>query len=361
MTPAPVFICGIARSGTTLLARLLDSHPALAVLPGETFFYGSLADRHLTRQLLRFCEVVWWHVPLTLLARHPAKRFAFRGRTALATKLTEWLGSFPNADTSAHAVVQQAASRATGPEDYWRAFLDVFEHVAKVDLRSKCYWVEKTPQNERFVPLSEQLFKSACRYLHILRDPRDAIASWLMRTPPATEAARQRSLVYLCLVWSKSVEWCRRNVAAYAGRYYALRYEDLVRHTSKVMSDICRFLDIPMDQRLLTTTRLGTPVAGNSSYPDATLEPGVVVQTLVHRYADSLTSAEIELIERLLGRQISACGYRLDRIHAWDRSLGLAQLPASVTRDVLSIIRVLRTVRRQRHYIGITMPISSNA
>jgi len=35
----PVFICGVHRSGTTLMRDLLDSHPALSVLPAEGAFH----------------------------------------------------------------------------------------------------------------------------------------------------------------------------------------------------------------------------------------------------------------------------------------------------------------------------------
>src|SRR5271156_6389735 len=37
----PVFICGHHRSGTTLLQRLLDSHPQLVVVPGEGTLFSS--------------------------------------------------------------------------------------------------------------------------------------------------------------------------------------------------------------------------------------------------------------------------------------------------------------------------------
>jgi Sulfotransferase family len=38
MPASPIFIAGCARSGTTLLRRMLDRHPALAIF-GETQFH----------------------------------------------------------------------------------------------------------------------------------------------------------------------------------------------------------------------------------------------------------------------------------------------------------------------------------
>ena len=57
----PVFVCGVHRSGTTLVRDLLDGHPALAVLPSEGSFYTthrdhlSAADRSTWRHIMG-CE-----------------------------------------------------------------------------------------------------------------------------------------------------------------------------------------------------------------------------------------------------------------------------------------------------------------
>jgi hypothetical protein len=38
LVQSPVFICGVHRSGTTLMRDLLDGHPVLSVLPSEGSF-----------------------------------------------------------------------------------------------------------------------------------------------------------------------------------------------------------------------------------------------------------------------------------------------------------------------------------
>ena len=39
---SPLFICGTMKSGSTMLVELLDSHPNLVVLPGDTHFISSI-------------------------------------------------------------------------------------------------------------------------------------------------------------------------------------------------------------------------------------------------------------------------------------------------------------------------------
>jgi hypothetical protein len=45
----PVFVCGVHRSGTTLVRNLLDGHPQLVVLPSEGTYYTNL--EHQLQQL----------------------------------------------------------------------------------------------------------------------------------------------------------------------------------------------------------------------------------------------------------------------------------------------------------------------
>ncbi len=41
----PVFICGYQKSGTTLLLNLLDNHPELVVMPGDSSMVKAINDR----------------------------------------------------------------------------------------------------------------------------------------------------------------------------------------------------------------------------------------------------------------------------------------------------------------------------
>ena len=74
-----------------------------------------------------------------------------------------------------------AARGVRGPHEYWYAFLDVFAQLSGMTPVGKRYWVEKTPRAERFASVSDAWCREACRFLHVIRDPRDFIASYLIR------------------------------------------------------------------------------------------------------------------------------------------------------------------------------------
>ena len=90
--PDWVFLCGTARGGTTLLARLLDGHPALVVLPWDSRVYPDLMDRSLTRIIVSLSEWTGSYELPAALAGPVAGVFAFGGRRALAARLARWAG-----------------------------------------------------------------------------------------------------------------------------------------------------------------------------------------------------------------------------------------------------------------------------
>ncbi len=357
--PPPVFICGTARSGTTLLVRLLDSHPLLSVLPTETQLYPRLVSR-VGSFVVRLGEFLEWPSLVRALAIDPVGRVAFRGPHALAGRLEAWACEFPHARPFSHALVAQVVAGVQSPAEYWRAFLDLFAHLTGRETPGARFWVEKTPLNERYAPISDIWFLRRCRYLHILRDPRDFVASSVQRraTPRSSpRPERPQMIVNCCYEWSRSVQWCRHNVRSYPNRYRVLRYEDLVAHTSEAMAGIARFLEIPMDEHLLVPTVLGEGVAPNSSYQGLERERGVV-QSQSGRYRDVLGASEVALIEGLLGAQMAACGYSSHtpagpRARRWE-------LPPGARRPFKMRVKAFAIVRAQRTWRGEMLPFAAD-
>jgi hypothetical protein len=348
---SPILICGTARGGTTLLVRLLDSHPLLAVFPTETQLYPHLATRTLSRWLVRAADLFDWHWILSLLAVRLLMPLAFDGRHALARRLRVWVHEFPHGNADTDGVIDEAVARVHGPEHYWRAFLEVFIRLTGVTLAGKRYWVEKTPMNERYVPATDLWLGCTTRHVHILRDPRDFVASSLLRAAQMhVQRRREELLIHLCFVWSRSVQSCRYNLRTRGDRYHVLRYEDLVRHPGEVMEGVCRFLEIPMDTRILTATVFGTPTSANSSYGYLDPKPGLVLPSQISRFPQVLTPQELEVVERLLYEQMAACGYSARPTETPHQRFRLDQLPRGLRQNPKAVVKVLKIVRTQRSF-----------
>ena len=344
--PRPLFICGTARSGTTLVTSLLDAHPELAVFPGETYFYRLLIDRFPSRLATWAAEFFELQGLKAILGRYPLTRISFQGRRALEERLTQWSQSFAgDASVVPVDVVREVVRNNRWRREYWKCFLEIYDRLAAEPSRTKKYWVEKTPSNERFVVLYEQSFHHAARYLHILRDPRDVIASWILRTN-VVGPERAKTIYHVSYVWSFSVHACLTNARMCPGRYGVLRYESLVQETQDVMNGVAGFLGIEPHPGLLTPTHLGTAVAINSSYGDLVPVTGTVVASQIGRYREVLEEREVAFVERILSEQLHACGYPLNG--TMDRSQ-VSQTEHLAQRDIVSRIKLRRIVSLQRN------------
>jgi hypothetical protein len=308
LKPSPIFICGPARSGTTLLVRLLDSHPELAVLPEETYLYQDLLlNRRLSWLVVHLSELFDAPQLPALLNRSPLCWFAFSGRERLRRRLQIWMQSFENGEKAPAEIIDRLTAHRIPDRQYWQVFLEAYEQLIPGRLDSSRYWLEKTPSNERFIALHERAFSRTCRYIHIIRDPRDVAASWLKRRGD-TPDERAKTLVRICYLWSLSVHLAAYGMRAYTGRYHVLRYENLVQHPREVIQELCRFLDIEFRENTLTPTKLGKPVPPNSSYAE-TAPKAEVISSQIGRFTAVLSEEELRFVEDVLCRQMSACGY----------------------------------------------------
>jgi len=108
-----------------------------------------------------------------------------------------------------------------------------------LEKEKKIMWAEKTPTNAYCVKEFLSLF-SLGHYIHIVRDGRDVVAS-LMKRGYKAEAAIRR--------------WLHDTAAGYLFREHEkcliIKYEDLVTHPSKIMSNIFQFLKIRENAELV--------------------------------------------------------------------------------------------------------------
>lgn len=189
-TARPIFIVGFSRSGTTLTRLILDAHPRLSCGPQT----GLLAD----------------------VAR---------------VMTTDW---------------QRYASYGLTRSQWYELFADMFDRF-QTDYavrRGKARWADKTPGNTLVLPFVEACFPDA-QYVHVVRDPRDVVASH-RRKWGRVSAAKATHL------WPRYVAAARgfqRTIAA--ERWSELRYEVLVQDPEPTLRGLMRFLGEPWDDALL--------------------------------------------------------------------------------------------------------------
>ena len=229
----PIFVVGHRKTGTTLVQELLDGHPQLAVLPGESNHFNTFLPRAPER--IAADAQAWWMLrlitpsgipPFWALGREPDAYAAFTAR------LLGLVAANPGRDVLGMAALALGAA----------------ERLA---------WVEKTPGHEH---RREQILRAypEARFVHVVRDPR-SVAAAIVRLDRAT--GRRTDLVDVGLTIRRSFEAAREGE-----RTLVVRYEDLVGEPEGAMRRVASFAGIEWSDSLLTPTVGGVPATSNSAW-----------------------------------------------------------------------------------------------
>jgi hypothetical protein len=212
--PFPIVV-GCPRSGTSLLAVMLDSHPEIA-FPPETAFLKHVitlaGDTEAQRQ--RFVDIVTAdRTPVSNWSDFGLDRAAFVARIAALTPFTG----------------------GAGTREFYRMY---------AESQGKPRSGEKTPDNI-FVMREIAALLPEAHFIHVIRDPRDTVLSWRR-----TWFAPSQDLRQLGLAWRQHVEAGRRGGAA-VPHYVETRYEDLVLRPDAELPRLCQFLGVAYTQAML--------------------------------------------------------------------------------------------------------------
>lgn len=211
----PGFILGSGRSGTTLLATILNRHSRICVTPETHFFqHVSLYPGGLSSFASDWPESI----------------------RKIAQKMPPTNSWDPV--SSCEIIVQKLGSR---PVTATEAFRALGELIAS-DVR-KPLWIEKTPMHNYFIPEIRSCFPSA-PIIHIVRDGRDVANSMVT----ANWCSSYFENLTRWVAELRATELALRN-DPYS---YSLRYEDLVSDPEGSISRLCEFLRVGFEPAMLT-------------------------------------------------------------------------------------------------------------
>lgn len=281
------FVVGCPRSGTTLLQRMLDAHPWLAVVN----------DSHFIPRALEKLDPAL----ITAVERH--------GDVPLSRSLVESVTRyhrFPRLGLEASDVSAAAAASST-----YREFVtSLYRALAK--RHGKRMAAEKTPDYARRLPLLSALFPWA-KVIHIIRDGRDAalsILSWTenRKGPAKLPLWTSEPLGASALWWRWLVQQARRDGAALGGRrYLEVRYEQLVVEPTAQLQRACAFLDVPFTAAMVAYNAGKQKARQRRSAKKAWLPPTVGLRD----WRSQMSPEDIALFEALSGDLLAEMDYPL--------------------------------------------------
>jgi len=224
-----LFVVGCPRSGTTLLQRMLDHHPKLAVA-NDTHF----AVRALYKSAPRYIG-------------HAIRGNEIPLDDALVDGLLDY-HRFHRLGVDADEARAMAVDSPT-----YSGWIERLYTSFAVN-RGKTYGAEKTPDYVRHMPLLKGLFPWA-KFLHIIRDGRDVALSTLEWAGPKKGPGRwelwEREPVAACALWWRwQVETGRLDARRRLGSesYAEVRYEELVSEPEEQLRRISDFLALPYSE-----------------------------------------------------------------------------------------------------------------
>jgi hypothetical protein len=296
--PAPVFVVGCPRSGTTLLTLMLSSHSRIAI-PPETRFL----------------------LPVFRRRREFGDLTQIRGRRRLARALVRRSGTKFRHLGLDKQVVKKAVKRS--PPTIGSGIGAVYRTYAAG--QGKARWGDKRPTYYRNVDLLRELFPDA-QFVHLVRDGRDCVASlkrmrwWHHGTTGAVAT------------WVHAIDCADRAARRLPdGTWHEVRYEDLVADPKRELAALCTFLGEELEESMLAPQQQAgrLPRRQREAWHAGTREP--VSAARVGSYADVLSVDELALVERVAGSRLRRRGYEVPAARPRPRAKDLARYARVLT------------------------------
>jgi len=245
--PEAIFIVGVSRSGTTLLRRILETSPEIAIAT-ENHFLGHVLPHEGARYYFRRLGDLGDDAVVHRLVGYVySGEFQRRSRWREVSPYWRWLTREVTPAEFEHALLAGERSE----RGLFIALMRVYaDHLGRPVMG------EKTPAHLAYVDTLLDWFPHA-RVVHMLRDPRAVYVSelqrrrgkprrpysWLMKAPLAFQAV---------LLWQTTWAWAdaarrhSRLVRRYPDRYRLVRFEDLVTDPDDTVPALFGFLGVPL-------------------------------------------------------------------------------------------------------------------
>jgi hypothetical protein len=272
------FIAGQAKSGTTLVAALLDGHPELLVLPQETAYFPTVLRKY--RNASRRSQ-------LDYLTKESFSRVLFGGEPKWREHEYK---DFPQ-ERFHETFDRLAFDPANAQRDLLALMAEAYAATIGVPVDRVKRWIEKTPANRNHVDEIFKRFPNA-KLLVTLRDPRAILATQI--SLEKTRQTKRFSVYYVIAHWCVAAKLARRVRAGDVPGSF-VQFEQLVSEPATVMKDVCDYLEVQFDPEVvLMPTKIGEPWGGNSAaqiaFSKVTAEP-------VSRWEKELSEDEIGWVE----------------------------------------------------------------
>ncbi len=250
MKPGHIFIVGLPRIGSKLVERILMLSPHIDyVSSGETHYIGHLFRTTLKDSITKMGDL---------------------SKEANVYKLIDYF--YANAPFRAGGIWKDLKKGRFSRENFSQKLLasdrtekGVYEVILRLRanmITNKTFLADKTNQHIYHVPTLIKWFPNA-KIIHLLRDPRAILASELKRRMKIYPSGYYLPVklgkplysfmivLHMTIAWLYAVRLHQRHQKCYPQNYHMVKFEDLVSDPENTVKELCDFLDIEYDSRML--------------------------------------------------------------------------------------------------------------
>lgn len=265
------FIVGCPRSGTTLMQRLLSTHPNSTVLP-ETFFVRRLMP------------------PGVALTEHLGGEQHDR-LVASVLDSDAWAVQHLSGEALRQEVDRQPCTGA----GVLRAWMRTTARARGVRVVG-----EKTPDHALQVGALHRALPNA-RFVHVVRDPRAVVTSW--QSVPWSSGYVWRDAA----LWRERVQAVRRAPASAA--VHTVRFEQLVQMPERVMQRVAAFLGLAPGHRWQQMTAPEQVAVDTEAEPWKQNALAPIDAAVAERWRDTLSPYDQTMVEHVANGEMQRWGY----------------------------------------------------
>ncbi|MCP4148295.1 MAG: sulfotransferase [bacterium] len=273
----PFFIIGSGRSGNTLMRAILTAHTDIAI-PPESYVMQSVYRKF---KLYRFME--WQDLVRIIVADFQSHKEFYTWELDL-TPVYRPLFSLKKKD---------------------RTLARIIDEIYSLYMREKypgaTIWGDKTPLNTLYLQWIRKIFPAA-RYIHIQRDGRDVVASYI-KTGLITD------IEGACHRWNESINQAENLARSLPSKQYMeIKYENLVRQPEKETREICRFLQIEYQEKMPATENNALPGdAQTLTHHQNVANP--INTNAIGKWETQLTEEQKQIIQLKLKKNLKKLNY----------------------------------------------------
>ncbi len=276
-----VFIVGCPRSGTTLLGRMVNAHPQIAITSESHWIPRLFEERkELTPQGLVTSQLI------PRLLEDP--------------RFTRW---------QVDREKLEALLATSQPVAYQHFVANIFDLYGQ--RTGKALVGNKTPWFVRRLLLLHALWPTA-RFVHLIRDGRDvclSMTNWLgtHQNHPGVFSTWRNDSVFTAALWWELHVRLGREAGNLLGPelYYEVRYESMVANPEEDCAALCTFLGLPYDHAMLRfhEGRTKTDPGLDAKHAWLPITPGL------RNWRSQMPTEDVERFEAAAGGLLDELGY----------------------------------------------------